>query len=342
MLFRSEHGLHNDPLPVKAYYLTSCYRYEKPQAGRLREFHQFGMECYGTKNPAADAEMITAASNIFDRLGLRNIRLEINSIGCPTCRAEDHKALTEYFSRYKDDLCEDCQERLGRNPMRLLDCKVPHDHEIAEGAPTVLDYLCDECKEHFDGVKSYLDANGVAYTVNPTIVRGLDYYTKTVFEFISGDIGAQSTICGGGRYDGLIEELGGNAMPALGFAAGIERLLLTLDAQGIEIPAPAACDIYLASMGEGAHKKASELTNALRKSGLYAEFDVVGRGLRAQMKYADKIGARFSVVLGDDEIANGTAKLKNMESGEQVEIPLDDERFGKEFTAAKLQADFAE
>ena len=337
-----EHGLHNDPLPVKAYYLTSCYRYEKPQAGRLREFHQFGMECYGTKNPAADAEMITAASNIFDRLGLRNIRLEINSIGCPTCRAEYHKALTEYFSQYKDDLCEDCQERLDRNPMRLLDCKVPHDHEIAEGAPTVLDYLCDECKEHFDGVKSYLDANGVAYTVNPTIVRGLDYYTKTVFEFISGDIGAQSTICGGGRYDGLIEELGGNAMPALGFAAGIERLLLTLDAQGIEIPAPAACDIYLASMGEGAHKKASELTNALRKSGLYAEFDVVGRGLRAQMKYADKIGARFSVVLGDDEIANGTAKLKNMESGEQVEIPLDDERFVKEFTAAKLQADFAE
>ncbi len=335
-----EHGLHNEPLPVKAYYLTSCYRYEKPQAGRLREFHQFGMECYGTKNPAADAEMITAAANIFDRLGLKNIRLEINSIGCPTCRAEYHKALTEYFSQYKDDLCEDCQERLGRNPMRLLDCKVPHDHEIAEGAPTVLDYLCDECKEHFDGVKSYLDANGVAYTVNPTIVRGLDYYTKTVFEFISGDIGAQSTICGGGRYDGLIEELGGNAMPALGFAAGIERLLLTLDAQGIEIPAPATCDIYLASMGEGAHKKASELTNALRKAGLYAEFDVVGRGLRAQMKYADKIGARFSVVLGDDEIANGAAKLKNMESGEQTEIPLGTEDFVGAFTAAKLDAEY--
>ena len=337
-----EHGLHNDPLPVKAYYLTSCYRYEKPQAGRLREFHQFGMECYGTQNPAADAELITAAANIFDRLGLRNVRLEINSIGCPKCRAEYHKALTEYFSQYKDELCEDCQERLGRNPMRLLDCKVPHDHEIAKGAPTVLDYLCDECREHFDAVKAYLDANGVAYTVNPTIVRGLDYYTKTVFEFICDEIGAQSTICGGGRYDGLIEELGGNAMPALGFAAGIERLLLTLDAQGIEIPEPESCDVYIGSMGEDAHKKASELCNILRKAGMYAEFDVVGRGLKAQMKYANKIGARFSMVLGDDEIANGSAKLKNMENGEQSEIPLDGEQFVKELTAAKLEAQFAE
>lgn len=337
-----EHGLHNDPLPIKAYYLTSCYRYEKPQAGRLREFHQFGMECYGTSNPAADAELITAAANIFDRMGLKNIRLEINSIGCPKCRAEYHKALTAYFSQYKDELCEDCQERLGRNPMRLLDCKVAHDHEIAKNAPTVLDYLCDECREHFDSVKAYLDANGVAYTVNPTIVRGLDYYAKTVFEFICDDIGAQSTICGGGRYDGLIEELGGNPMPALGFAAGIERLLLTLDAQGIEIPAPSPCDIYIANMGDTAHKKAGELCNLLRKAGLYAEYDVVGRGLKAQMKYANKIGAQFSLVLGDDEIAGGTARLKNMANGEQSEISLDGEHFVKEFTAAKLQADFAE
>lgn len=335
-----EHGLHNDPLPIKAYYLTSCYRYEKPQAGRLREFHQFGMECYGTKDPAADAELITAAANIFDRLGLKNIRLEINSIGCPKCRAEYHKALTEYFGGYKDELCDDCKDRLGRNPMRLLDCKVPHDHEIAKGAPTVLDYLCDECREHFDGVKAYLDASGVEYTVNPTIVRGLDYYTKTVFEFISGDIGAQSTICGGGRYDGLIEDLGGNAMPALGFAAGIERLLLTVDAQGIEIPAPAPCDIYIASMGDAAHKKAAQLCNALRKAGMYAEFDVVGRGLRAQMKYADKLGARFSMVLGDDELAGGIGRLKNMENGEQSDIPLDTESFTREFTAAKLDRDY--
>ena len=337
-----EHGLHNDPLPIKAYYLTSCYRYEKPQAGRLREFHQFGMECYGTQDPAADAELITAASNIFDRLGLRNISLEINSIGCPKCRAAYHKALTEYYSQYRESLCEDCRIRLERNPMRLLDCKAPHDHEIAAGAPTVLDYLCDECREHFEGVKTYLDANGVAYTVNPSIVRGLDYYTKTVFEFLSGDIGAQSAVCAGGRYDGLIEELGGNPMPALGFAAGIERLLLTMEAQGITIPEPSPCDIYLASMGDEAHKKAGALANTLRKAGLYAEYDVVGRGLKAQMKYANKIGAKFSVVLGDDEIANGAARLKNMDSGEQTDIPLDEGKFVKEFTAAKLAEEFKE
>ena len=337
-----EHGLHNDPLPVKVYYLTSCYRYEKPQAGRLREFHQFGMECYGTKHPAADAEMITAAATVIERLGLKNIRLEINSIGCPACRAEYHKALTEYFSQYKDELCEDCKGRLDRNPMRLLDCKVPRDHEIAQGAPSVLEYLCDECREHFDSVKEHLDAAGIEYIVNPTIVRGLDYYTKTVFEFISGDIGAQATICAGGRYDGLIEDLGGNQMPALGFAAGIERLLMTMDAQGVEIPSPSPCDIYVASMGDNAHKKAGELCLALRKAGMYAEFDVVGRGLKAQMKYANKLGARFSIVLGDDELAGGIGKLKAMDSGEQTDIPLDTESFVREFIAEKLKADFAE
>lgn len=335
-----EHGLFNDPLPIKAYYLTSCYRYEKPQAGRLREFHQFGMECYGTKDPAADAEMITAAKAIFDRLQLKDIRLEINSIGCPACRAEYHKALTEYFSQYKDELCDDCKGRLGRNPMRLLDCKNEHDHQIAEGAPTVLDYLCDECREHFDGVKAYLDANGVAYTVNPRIVRGLDYYTKTVFEFISGDIGAQATVCGGGRYDGLIGDLGGNPMPALGFAAGIERLLLTMDAQDIEIPAPDPCDIFIASMGDGAHRAASALAMALRTAGLYAEFDVVGRGLRAQMKYADKLGAQYSVVLGDNEIAEGKVQLKNMKTGEQSEIALEPDSFIADFTQIKLRDTF--
>lgn len=331
-----EHGLFNDPLPIKNYYLTSCYRYEKPQAGRLREFHQFGMECYGTKDPAADAELITAAKAIFDRLQLRDLRLEINSIGCPACRAEYHKALKEYFTAYKDELCDDCKDRLERNPMRLLDCKVEHDHKIAEGAPTVLDYLCDECHEHFDGVKAYLDANGVAYTVNPKIVRGLDYYTKTVFEFITDSIGAQGTVCGGGRYDGLIEELGGNPLPALGFAAGIERLLLTLDAQGVEIPAPDRCDLYLASMGDNAHLKASALTVALRTAGIKAEFDVVGRGLRAQMKYADKIGAAYSVVLGDNEIDEGSAKLKNMKTGEQTDIPLDADEFIREFAKIKI------
>ena len=337
-----EHGLFNDPLPIKNYYLTSCYRYEKPQAGRMREFHQFGMECYGTKNPAADAEMIAAAKAIFDRLQIRDLHLEINSIGCPTCRAEYHKALKEYFTAYRDELCDDCKDRLERNPMRLLDCKVEHDHQLAEGAPTIQEYLCDECREHFESVKAYLDAVGVEYTVNPKIVRGLDYYTKTVFEFISGDIGAQSTVCGGGRYDGLIEDLGGNPMPALGFAAGIERLLLTLDAQGIEIPAPESCDLYIASMGDRAHLKAASLATALRTAGIKAEFDVVGRGLRAQMKYADKLSAKYSIVLGDNEIDEGVAKLKNMQSGEQKEISLDPEQFISEFTQAKLAYDFSE
>ena len=335
-----EHGLFNDPLPIKAYYLTSCYRYEKPQAGRLREFHQFGMECYGTSDPSADAEMITAAKAIFDRLQLRDIRLEINSIGCPVCRAEYHKALKEYFAQYRDELCDDCRERLERNPMRLLDCKNEHDSKIAAGAPTVLDYLCGECRTHFDGVKAYLDANGVEYTVNPKIVRGLDYYTKTVFEFISGDIGAQATVCGGGRYDGLIADLGGNPLPALGFAAGIERLLLTMDAQGIEIPAPAPCDLYIASMGDEAHLKASALACVLRTAGLYVEFDVVGRGLKAQMKYANKLGARYSMVLGDNEIAEGKAQLKNMFSGEQSEISLDPDDFIAGFTQVKLRDEF--
>ena len=337
-----EHGVFNDPLPIKTYYLVSCYRYEKPQSGRQREFHQFGMECYGSTSPAADAEMITAAKSIFDRLQLKNIRLEINSIGCPSCRKEYHKALTEYFSQYQDDLCEDCKDRLHRNPMRLLDCKVPHDHELAQNAPVGLDYLCDECKEHFEKVKAYLDANGVAYTVNPKIVRGLDYYTKTVFEFICDDIGAQSTVCGGGRYDGLMEELGGNPMPGLGFGMGIERLLLTLDAQGVEIPQPESCDVFIASIGDEAARKASALAIALRRAGLYAEFDVVGRGLKAQMKYANKIGAKFSLVLGDDEINTNKANIKNMQSGEQTEISLSPDAFLDSFMGLKLTNDFKE
>lgn len=337
-----EHGVFNDPLPIKAYYLVSCYRYERPQSGRQREFHQFGMECYGSSSPAADAEMITAAKSIFDRLQLKNIRLEINSIGCPACRREYHKALKEYFSQYQEDLCEDCKDRLERNPMRLLDCKVPHDHALAENAPVGLDYLCDECKDHFEKVKAYLNANGIEYTVNPKIVRGLDYYTKTVFEFICDDIGAQSTVCGGGRYDGLLEELGGNPMPGLGFALGIERLLLTLDAQGIEIPKPESCDVFIASLGEEAGMKASALSIALRRAGLYAEFDVVGRGLKAQMKYANKIGAKFSVVLGDNEIAENSANIKNMQSGEQTQISLTPDEFIDSFTHLKLQNDFKE
>ena len=317
-----EHGLVNDSLPIKASYFVSCYRYEKPQAGRLREFHQFGLECYGTQSPVADAELICAAQSIFDRLGIKQLRLEINSIGCPTCRAEYHKALKEYFYGYKDELCETCNSRLEKNPMRILDCKSPVCSKIAQGAPKITDYLCDECKEHFASVQKYLDAAGVEYTVNPTIVRGLDYYTKTVFEFVTDFIGAQGTVCGGGRYDGLIEELGGKHLPSLGFAMGIERLLMLMDKQGIEIPKPSTCDLYVAVMGESASLKSFEIIKAVRSCGLIAETDVVGRGLRAQMKYADKIGAKFSMVLGDNEIEQGKAVIKNMSSASRLKLYL--------------------
>lgn len=330
-----EHGLVNDSLPIKASYFVSCYRYEKPQAGRLREFHQFGLECYGTQSPVADAELICAAQSIFDRLGIKQLRLEINSIGCPTCRAEYHKALKEYFYGYKDELCETCNSRLEKNPMRILDCKSPVCSKIAQGAPKITDYLCDECREHFASVQKYLDAAGVEYTVNPTIVRGLDYYTKTVFEFVTDFIGAQGTVCGGGRYDGLIEELGGKHLPSLGFAMGIERLLMLMDKQGIEIPKPSTCDLYVAVMGEKASLKSFEIIKAVRSCGLIAETDVVGRGLRAQMKYADKIGAKFSMVLGDNEIEQGKAVIKNMSSGEQTEIVLDD-TFAEKFMVLQL------
>ncbi|WP_419567922.1 histidine--tRNA ligase [Ruminococcus sp.] len=330
-----EHGLVNDSLPIKASYFVSCYRYEKPQAGRLREFHQFGLECYGTQSPAADAELICAAQSIFDRLGIKQLRLEINSIGCPACRAEYHKALKGYFGGCKDELCETCNSRLEKNPMRILDCKSPVCSKIAGGAPKITDYLCDECKEHFASVQKYLDAAGVEYTVNPTIVRGLDYYTKTVFEFVTDFIGAQGTVCGGGRYDGLIEELGGKHLPSLGFAMGIERLLMLMDKQGIEIPKPSTCDLYVAVMGESASLKSFEIIKAVRSCGLIAETDIVGRGLRAQMKYADKIGAKFSMVLGDNEIEQGKAVIKNMSSGEQTEIVLDD-TFADKFMVLQL------
>lgn len=330
-----EHGLVNESLPIKASYFVSCYRYEKPQAGRLREFHQFGLECYGTQSPVADAELICAAQSIFDRLGIKQLRLEINSIGCPTCRAEYHKALKEYFYDYKDELCETCNSRLEKNPMRILDCKSPVCSKIAENAPKITDYLCDECKEHFASVQKYLDAAGVEYTVNPTIVRGLDYYTKTVFEFVTDFIGAQGTVCGGGRYDGLIEELGGKHLPSLGFAMGIERLLMLMDKQGIEIPQPSTCDLYVAVMGDKASLKSFEIIKAVRSCGLIAETDVVGRGLRAQMKYADKIGAKYSMVLGDNEIEQGKAVIKNMTSGEQTEVVLDD-TFAEKFMVLQL------
>lgn len=318
-----ENGLSNETMPQKVCYLTSCYRYEKPQAGRLREFHQFGVECFGSQSPLADAEIISLAKMIFDTLGVKDLSLEINSIGCPTCRAEYHKALKEYFASHKDELCPTCQERLEKNPMRILDCKSPICSEIAKGAPVVLDYLCDECSEHFNSVKKYLDAQNIEYKVNPQIVRGLDYYTKTVFEFVSDCIGAQGTVCGGGRYDGLVEELGGQHTPSLGFGMGIERLMLLMEAQGCEFPAPSVPDLFIAAMGERATLKAVELAKDMRDEGFGVMLDLNQRSFRAQLKYADKLGAKFNIVLGDNEIDAGIAKLKNMETGEENEIALE-------------------
>lgn len=275
------------------------------------------------KNVLADAEIIALAKSIFDTLGVRDLSLEINSIGCPKCRAEYHKALKEYFASRKDELCDTCKGRLDRNPMRILDCKSPICHEIAQGAPVVIDYLCDECKEHFEKVQKYLDAQNIEYKINPQIVRGLDYYTKTVFEFVSNSIGAQGTVCGGGRYDGLVEELGGQHTASLGFAMGLERLMLLMEAQGCEFPQAEKPDLFIVALGEKATLKALEIAKDMREEGFSALLDLNQRSVRAQMKYADKLGAKFNVVIGDNEVENKIAKLKNMQTGEETEINLD-------------------
>lgn len=318
-----ENGLCNEALPQKVCYVGPCFRYEKPQAGRLREFHQFGVECFGTASPLADAELIALGKSIFDTLEVKDISLEINSIGCPTCRAEYHKALKEYFSSRADELCDTCRDRLDRNPMRILDCKSPVCAEIAKDAPVVIDYLCDECKEHFEKVQQYLNAMNIEYTINPKIVRGLDYYTKTVFEFISNSIGSQGTVAGGGRYDGLVDELGGQKTPSLGFAMGLERLMLLMEAQNTPFPDANVPDLFVVALGEKATLKAVEIVKDMRAEGFCALMDLNQRSVRAQMKYADKLGAKFNIVIGDNEVETGVAKLKNMISGEETEIALD-------------------
>ena len=327
-----EKGLVNGALPQKLCYIGGCYRYEKPQAGRLREFHQFGVECVGAASPNADAEVISLAKSVLDNIGIKNISLEINSIGCPECRKEYHKALKEYFSANAESLCDTCKDRLDRNPMRILDCKSPICKKIAENAPVVIDFLCDDCRDHFEKVKAHLNAMGIDFKVNPKIVRGLDYYTRTVFEFVSGDIGAQSTVCGGGRYDGLIGQMGGPKTPSLGFAMGIERLMMVLSAQNAELPEAPTCDLFIATLGENALLKASALCRLLRDEGYKVQTDICGRGLKAQMKYADKIGAKFTLVLGDNEVESGKAVLKNMSNSAEKEIALGEiaEELGEE------------
>lgn len=335
-----EHGLFNEPLPQKFFYHTSCYRYEKPQAGRYREFHQFGVECIGAPSPAADAEIIALANAVFNFFELDDISLEINSIGCPSCRAKYHKALKAYFENRKSELCETCLSRLEKNPMRILDCKSPVCSEIAKGAPVVLDYLCDECAAHFKAVQKYLDGMEIEYKINPRIVRGLDYYTKTVFEFVCSSIGAQGTVCGGGRYDGLIEELGGASLPACGFGMGTERLMLLLEAQGKKLPQEERIQLYIAPAAPEYSVEAMRITNELRSDGVSAVTDLQERSLKAQLKYANKIKAMFTLVLGADEIESRTAKVKDMDSGEVSQISLD--TFSEDFMHISINSALAQ
>jgi histidyl-tRNA synthetase len=288
-----ENGLLGDALPLRVCYAGPCYRYEKPQAGRLREFHQFGVEMFGSASYYADAEVISLAKSVLDALGIPDISLEINSIGCPDCRKAYYQKLIAYFADKKDQLCETCLSRLEKNPMRILDCKSPVCQALAKDAPRMLDHLCGDCKAHFDGLRAVLDQMGIAYTVNSSIVRGLDYYTRTVFEFVSSAIGAQGTVCGGGRYDGLVAQVGGNPTPGLGFAMGLERLLLVMEKAGCEFPPQNSCDLYIANMGEQNAPMAFALASALRAEGFIAESDVMNRSLKAQMKYADKLGAKY-------------------------------------------------
>ncbi len=318
-----EHGCQSEPMPLKYYYIISCFRHEAPQAGRSREFFQFGTELFGSDSAVADATTIALASSVFGRLGLKGISLHINSIGCPKCRPAYRNALTAHFGAEEDKLCDTCKTRLGKNPLRLLDCKSPICSEIARRAPKTVEYLCEDCTKHFETLKSTLDGMGISYTVDPAIVRGLDYYTRTVFEFIADGIGAQSTVCGGGRYDGLVESLGGAPMPGIGFGMGITRVILAMEHEGladVELERPR---VYIAALGEAAQVKAAAITERLRADGLYAECDVIGRSLKAQMKYANKLGADYTLILGDNEIASGRAILRDMRDGTQTEVEPD-------------------
>lgn len=310
--------------PTKYYYETQCFRYEKPQSGRLREFHQFGIEVFGSKSMLADAEVIALANDFLTNMGIEEIELRINSVGCPTCRETYRKALQDFLKPNYENLCDTCKDRYERNPMRILDCKNENCQEIVKGAPMMLDYLCDDCKESFEQVKSYLTASEIEYTIDPKIVRGLDYYTKTAFEFVSKNIGAQGTVCGGGRYDNLIKEVGDIDVPGVGFGLGIERLILLLDALGIEIPMLSNDSVLVAVMGDRAKLFGLKLVSELRKNGINAQMDLMERNIKGQFKYANKINAKYTVVIGDNELETEMASVKNMADSSQRQVKFDD------------------
>lgn len=318
-----ERNLYAGIMPVKLFYITPCFRYEKPQAGRLREFHQFGIEVFGSAQPSVDAEVIGLAITFLEELGLKDLKLNINSIGCPLCREGYNEKLRAYFNAHIDSLCETCKMRLDRNPLRILDCKASCCREIAKDAPKLIDNVCDECSTHFEQVKGLLLSMGILFEIDSGIVRGLDYYTKTVFEIISDDIGAQSTVCGGGRYDGLVEDLGGPKTSGIGFGLGVERLILTMESQGLNFGVESNIKLFIANIGDDAGLYAEKLVYLLRRKGISSEKDRLDRSLKAQMKFADKLGVEYVLVLGDDEIASGKAMLKNMKNGESKEINLE-------------------
>ena len=315
-----ESNMYAETQPTKIFYDTPCYRYEKPQAGRLREFHQFGIENFGTPSMMADAEIIALGHDFLKRMGIEDIELHISSVGCRKCRPVYRKVLQDFLRPKYDCLCETCKSRFDKNPMRILDCKSPEDKEAVKDAPMMIDYMCDDCRKDFEDLKSYLDAMGIEYVVDPSIVRGLDYYTKTAFEFITTKIGAQGTVCGGGRYDHLIEEVGGPDMPGVGFGLGKERLLLLMDACGHDFGAPPAPQIFLAWIGDEAKLYALNILHELRDLGIRADMDTRERNLKGQMKYANKLGAEFTAVIGGDEVASGEITLKNMSTSEQTKV----------------------
>jgi len=319
-----ERKMYADTQPTKLYYLTPAFRYEKPQAGRFRQFHQFGVELFGAQGPAADAEIIGLGYQMLMRLGIDKVKLHINSLGNSATRKAYNEKLMNFLNEKKEELCETCQERMIKNPLRVLDCKNENCQIVIKDAPLMLDNLSVEDKEHFDGVLELLDVMEIPYEVDPWIVRGLDYYTRTVFEFISEDIGAQGTVCGGGRYDALIDQMGGAKTPAVGFGAGIERLLLTIKNTQGEFEAKQKVDLYVGYIGKVAKKKAIEVVNTLRNSGIRTATDLIGKSVKAQMKYANKINAKFSFIIGDNELETGEVVIKNMDDGERETIKISD------------------
>lgn len=320
----AEHKLYAGVQPNKFYYSIPCFRYEKPQAGRLREFHQFGVETFGTADMMADAECISHAYEFLQAMGITDIELRINSVGCPNCRKKHREALKEFLKPKYDALCDTCKDRYERNPMRILDCKSPICQELSAGAPMMLDYLCDDCQDAFEQLKANLDAMGIEYVVDPGIVRGLDYYTKTAFEFVTTKIGAQGTVCGGGRYDGLVEEIGGPSTPGVGYGLGKERLLLTMEKCGVEIPKPEGVDAFIAVMGDEAKAAGLKLMRQLRQEGLAVQMDIMGRNIKNQFKYANRIHAKKTIVIGEDELAKNSVAIKDMASSEQVNVPMEE------------------